>query len=139
MKVKINIKGVSNRKNKILHMEYIYPDKEMTLQDFLTETVRTTVLDYNKGKAVDEVLKNLSAMEIDDQAATGKVAFGLHYDKREADEQEAIKNVLQCFLDGMIAVFIDQERYEELKQPVRLRENSEVTFVRLTFLAGRMW
>ncbi len=139
MKIKINIKGVSNRKNKILHMEYIYPDKEMALKDFLTETVRITVLNYNKGKSVAEVLKNLSAIEISDQAASGKVAFGLHYGKKEADEQEAIKNMLQCFLDGMIVVFIDQERYEELEQPVPLRENSEVTFVRLTFLAGRMW
>lgn len=139
MKVKINIKGVSNRKNKVLHLEYIYPDKEMTLRDFLTETVEITVRDYNKGKASEEILKSLSEPEIADQAVTGKVAFGIHYDKKKADEQEAIANALQCFQDGMIAVFIGQERMEELEQAVPLRENSEVTFVRLTFLAGRMW
>lgn len=139
MKVNINIKGVSNRKNKILHLEYFYPDVEMTLKDFLTETVRITVRDYNKGKESDEVLKSLSAIEIANQAVTGKVTFGLHYDKKEADEQEAIANTLQCFQDGMIAVFIDGERYEVLEQTVPVTENSEVTFVRLTFLAGRMW
>ncbi len=139
MKVKLNVKGVSNRKNKILHLEYLYPDEEMTLRDFLTETVRITVRDYNMGKESDEVLKSLSEIEIADQATTGKVAFGLHYDKKKADEQEAIANALQCFQDGMIAVFVDQERCEALEQIVPVKENSEVTFVRLTFLAGRMW
>lgn len=32
MKINITVKGVSNRKNKILHLEYIYPDTEMTLR-----------------------------------------------------------------------------------------------------------
>lgn len=139
IKININVKGVSNRKNKILHLEYIYPDTEMTLRDFLIQTVKITVRDYNKGKASDEVLKSLSAIELADEAATGKVTFGIHYDKKEADEEEAIANVLQCFQDGMIAVFVDKERYEMLEQVVPLKENSEVTFVRLTFLAGRMW
>lgn len=139
MKVKIHIKGVSNRKNKILHLEYIYPDREMTLQDFLTETVKISVRDYNNQKAAEEVLKSLSAAEIADRAVTGKVDFGLHYDKKEADEQKAAANALQCFRDGMIAVFIDGERFEEPEQKVPLKENSEATFVRLTFLAGRMW
>lgn len=139
MKVNINIKGVSSRKNKILQLEYTYPDIEMTLQEFLTETVRITVRDYNRRKASDEVLKSLSAMEIEDQAVTGKVAFGLSYDRKRADEQKAVKNALQCFQDGIIVVFIDQERYEVLEQTVSLKENSEVTFMRLTFLTGRMW
>lgn len=139
MKVKINIKGVSNRKNKILHLEYTYPDAEMALRDFLAETVKITVREYNQGKTSDEVLKCLSAAEITDQAAAGKVTFGIHYGRNRAEEQEAIANVLQCFRDGMIAVFIDNERFEALEQMVPLRENSEVTFVRLTFLAGRMW
>lgn len=139
MKVSINIKGVSNRKNKILHLEYVYPDKEMTLRDFLTETVKITVRDYNNGSTTDEVLKSLSAEEIADQAVTGKVSFGLHYNQKEADEQKAVANALQCFQDGMIAVFIDGKRFEEPEQKVPLKENSEATFVRLTFLAGRMW
>lgn len=139
MKVNINIKGVSNRKNKILHLEYMYPDTEMTLRDFLAETVKITVQDFNRGKASNEILKSLSTMDIDNQAATGKIAFGIHYNKKEADEQGAIENVLQCFQDGMIAVFIDEEQYEAFEQIVPLKENSEVTFVRLTFLAGRMW
>lgn len=139
MKVNINIKGVSNRKNKIMHLEYSYPDAEMTLRDFLVETVKITVRDYNRGKASEEVLRSLSAEEISNQSATGKVAFGIHYGREKADEQKAADNALQCFQDGMIAVFVDGERFEVLEARIPLKENSEVTFVRLTFLAGRMW
>ncbi len=139
MKVNINIKGVSNRENKIVHLEYRYPDADMTLRDFLTETVIITVRDYNKGKASEEVLRSLSAEEISNQATAGKVAFGIHYGRNKADEQKAVDNALQCFQDGMIAVFADGERFEALEDRIPLKENSEVTFVRLTFLAGRMW
>lgn len=139
MKVRVQIKGVSNRKNQILQLEYVYPDTAMTLQDFLRETVKITVRDYNRGKASEEVLRSLSEEEISDQAVTGKVAFGIHYGRKKANEEKAVSNALQCFRDGMTAVFIDRERCEELEQIVPLRENSEATFVRLTFLAGRMW
>ncbi len=139
MNIRINIKGVSNRNNKILHLEYSYADKEMTLQDFLAETVKITVRDYNNKKVSDEVLRSLSEVEIIDKAVMGKVAFGLHFDKKKADEKKAVENVLQCFRDGLIAVFADGERYEIPEQVIPLKENSEVTFVRLTFLAGRMW
>lgn len=139
MKVNINIKGVSNRKNKILQIEYIYPDMEFKLRDFLAETVKISVKNYNNGMETDEVLKNLSAMEIADQAVQGKVSFGIRYDKRKANEKEAVLNAIQCFKDGMIAVFVDGERYEDLDENIPVKEGSEITFVRLTFLAGRMW
>ncbi len=68
----------------------------MTLCDFLTETVRITVRDYNeqleakeksKGRMDDydvsedsmELMKCLSSREIEQQADTGKVAFGMIY------------------------------------------------------------
>ncbi len=139
MKIKINIKGISNRKNKIVQIEYHYPDWKMTLQEFLTETVKLTVRAYNNGKASEDILKCLSNEEISDQATAGKVAFGIHYGRKRADEKKAVDNALQCFQDGMIAVFIDGERFEGLGDEIPLREGSEVTFVRLTFLAGRMF
>lgn len=39
----------------------------------------------------------------------------------------------------MIAFFADGERFEDMEKKVLLHEGSEVTFIRLTFLAGRMW
>ena len=139
MKIKINIKGISNRENKIMKIEYVYPDREMTLKEFLRETVRITVQKYNKEKESEEVMRCLSGDEILNQSYAGKVSFGIHYGRKKADETEAVNNALQCFEDGMIAVFLDGKRYETLDEMMPLQDGSEATFVRLTFLAGRMY
>jgi hypothetical protein len=39
----------------------------------------------------------------------------------------------------MVALFADGVRYTEREEKIALKELSEVTFIRLTFLAGRMW
>lgn len=149
MKANVNVKGVSNRENRIVKLEYEYPDKEMTLKDFLSETVRITVEEYNKKvkerKTSDdvsefgEILKTLSNEDIDDMAVGGKISFGINYGGKKADLDKAIENALVCFADGMIAVFIDNVRYEDINANVPVKEGSEITFVRLTFLSGRMW
>lgn len=139
MQVKINVKGVSNKKNKILQMVYDYPDGIENLEQFLTETVKICVRDYNERKDCGELLGIFSKEQMENQAQTGKISFGTVYNEKQAKEKDAIENALQCFLDGMVAVFIDGERKEELTEQVCLTKQSEVTFVRLTFLVGRMW
>lgn len=72
-------------------------------------------------------------------AVAGKISYGEAMDDRKADMEAAVKNALQCFEDGMIALFADGVRYTKLDEQIPLKEQSEVTFVRLVFLAGRMW
>lgn len=149
MLVKINVKGVSNKEEKITKILYEYPDISMSLREFLIETVRITVKEYNKSvsffrKGPDisdsgEVLKALSEKDISDKAVMGKISFGINYGGKKAKVEKAVENVIQCFEDGLIAVFADGDRYEELDMKVNLHEGSEVTFVRLSFLTGRMW
>ena len=76
---------------------------------------------------------------LENSAASGKVAYGDPMDGRKADEEKAVKNALQCFDDGMVALFADGIRYTDRQEKMALKEQSEVTFIRLTFLAGRMW
>ena len=51
----------------------------------------------------------------------------------------AVVNALQCFDDGIVALFVDGVRYQKREERLPLKDQSEVTFIRLTFLAGRMW
>lgn len=154
MKIKINVKGVSNRENKIQHIIYEYERSNMTLREFLTETVKLSVAAYNKKldakldsskdyyeRSEDDsrLLTCLTNSKMADMAETGTISFGIVYGDTKADEEAAVQNALQCFADGMIAVFIGDMRYEDLEEIITLSEDSEVTFVRLTFLAGRMW
>ena len=139
MKIRINVKGASRKKAAIVQMTCDYPDSQMTVEEFLEETVRQNVREYNERREAAEILRLFSEETLQDSAATGKVASGDPLDRRKADEEKAVKNALQCFDDGMVALFADGVRYTDRKEMMALKEQSEVTFIRLTFLAGRMW
>ena len=60
----------------------------------------------------------------------------------------AVRQVLAGFIflgylllrgENIFRIFADGKELESLQEPVSLQEGSEVTFVRLTMLAGRMW
>ena len=139
MQIRINVKGASRRKAAVVQQVREYPDGPMTVEEFLAETVRQNVRDYNERKEAGEILRLFSADVLEEKAQTGKVSYGDPMDDKKADEGKAITNALQCFDDGMVALFADGVRYTERSERIALGEQSEVTFIRLTFLAGRMW
>ena len=186
MQIRINVKGASRRKASIIQQVRNYPDRRMTVEEFLTETVRQNVSEYNArkdagaekllagllgspnamptGSAMNpsamptESMMNPSAMPTDsvmapsadflekylesrfkEGAQAGKVSYGEPMDDSKADAEKAVLNALQCFDDGIVALFADGVRYTRREEEIPLKDQSEVTFVRLTFLAGRMW
>ena len=139
MQIRINVKGASRRKAAVVQQVREYPDRQMSVEEFLTETVRQNVKEYNDRKDAGEILRLFSMERLEEMAESGKVSYGSVIDDRRAEEAEAVRTALQCFEDGMVALFADGARYSELGQTIPLRERSEVTFVRLTFLTGRMW
>ena len=139
MQIRINVKGASRRKAAVVQQVREYPDGPMTVEEFLAETVRQNVRDYNERKEAGEILRLFSADVLEEKAQSGKVSYGDPMDDRKADEGKAVVNALQCFDDGMVALFADGVRYTERSERIALGEQSEVTFIRLTFLAGRMW
>lgn len=139
MKIRINVKGASRRKAAVVQQVREYPDRCMTVEAFLTETVRQNVREYNERKEAGEILRLFSADVIKEKAESGKVSYGDPMDERKADAEKAVETALQCFDDGIVALFADGVRYTERAQQMNLSEHSEVTFIRLTFLAGRMW
>ena len=147
MKIRINIRSASRRKASIIQRESEYPDGPMTVGEFIAETVRQNVKEYNERKDAREVLRLFSRLEseesisdrVEDMAVSGKVTYGDPMDARKADVNDAVENALQCFDDGIVALFADGVRYTKKEEQIRLAEQSEVTFVRLVFLAGRMW
>ena len=126
MQIRINVKGASRKKASIIQQVREYPDTCMTVEEFLAETVR-----QNLEKQLED--------RIQAGAQAGKVTYGDPMDDRKADAEKAVLNALQCFDDGIVALFADGVRYTRREEQIPLKDQSEVTFVRLTFLAGRMW
>ncbi|MBQ3406744.1 MAG: hypothetical protein IJH11_05845 [Lachnospiraceae bacterium] len=147
MQIKINVRSASRKKAVIMQRSCEYPDLAMTVEEFIVETVRQNVREYNERKDAIEVLRLFSREQggepieeqLEDMAASGKVSYGEPMDDRKADPEAAVKNAVQCFEDGMVALFADGVRYTKKDETIPLKDQSEVTFVRLVFLAGRMW
>ncbi len=139
MKLTINIKKFSRKENQIAQLTYEYPDNMTTVRDLLAETVKRMVAGYVKRMDTGEALQVLTEKEISDQSASGKIGFGRNYGTKRPDIQQSIEMAWTCFADGIVVVFADGMQLEELDEELTIRDGSELTFVRMTFLAGRMW
>ncbi len=45
----------------------------------------------------------------------------------------------QCFEDGIFRIYLGTEELKKPEDLISLEEDSELTFIRLTMLSGRMW
>ncbi len=78
----------------------------------------------------------LSAPQIEEGAARGKVDPAGRDRGAAPDLEGAVGAALQAFEDGLYLVVIDGTERRDLEERVRLREDSRLVFIRLAFLAG---
>lgn len=139
MKVLVNMKKLGSRRNSITQVPYELDSAPETVRELITQMVSVCVRDYNTRMENKELLNNLSMKEMEDQAAAGKISFGVNYGETQAEEAKAVENALQCFEDGIYRIFCGTKQLQSLEEKITLAEECELTFVRLTMLAGRMW
>lgn len=139
MQIFIRIKAAGKKKDVLQLTPYEINDNISTLRELLTDIVITEVNKYNN-KNNDTVLTAfISQEQIDDLSLTGKVSFGDVFNDKKAEKSSSINNAIQCFEDGIVRVFMDETELTELDAPLTIKENEVFTFIRLAFLAGRMW
>ena len=103
MQIRINVKGASRKKAAIAQMTCEYPDREMTAGEFLEETVRQNVREYNARKDAVEILRLFAQdseqieAHLEAGAASGKVSYGDPTDMRKADEDKAALALIDDF------------------------------------------
>ncbi len=139
MRVYVNLKKIGKNKNSVEKVAFVFNEDINTVSDLITATVKICVKEYNEKKEKSELLDNISKSEIEDMASSGKISFGVNYGEKDADLVAAIQNALQCFDDGIFRIFANNISLEKLDSKIALKENDELTFVRLTMLSGRMW
>jgi len=139
MKIYVQVKAAGKRRPVLDRVPYEMPEGISTLRDFLREIVNMEVERYNQKGTDVQVIPFLTKEEVEERAETGKVAFGRIYSEKKADPAKAVENAVQCFEDGLVRVFQNEEEREALDAPMQLQEGDLFTFIRLTFLAGRLW
>ena len=115
------------------------PDSMETVSDFLREIVLLEVRKYNEKEPGESLLPFLTEEEIRSQAEAGKVGFGAIYNEKKADPEKAVQNALQCFADGLVRIFQNEKEIKAEEERIELKEGDTFTFIRMTFLAGRLW
>ena len=139
MKVYINLKSPAKRRPVLQQTPYTIPDDISTLRQLLEAIVRQEVETYNNRGLDTMLVPFLAEEEISAQSTIGKIGFGrLHSDKK-ADPDKAVQTAIQGFEDGLFRVIIGEKEATNLDTPLKLSEGVSLTFIRLTFLAGRLW
>lgn len=140
MTVKVNIKQLGKKRDKISGAPFLLEKTPKTTEQLIREAVHTCVSQYNAHvEAGESAVKPLSDAEVSEMSEIGKIAFGINYGSKTADEAEAVATALQAYEDGLFRIFVGDEELSELSQSISLSEDSTLTFIRLTMLTGRMW
>lgn len=139
MKIKINIKKISKRNNLIGSIIYDYPISPDTVDVLIEETVKLCVKEYEDRQENSEIIKVLTMDTIEDSSLSGKVSFGRNYGDKKPNLEKAVTNAKQSFEDGIVVIFVDGVQMKSLEDKISLCDDSEITFVKMTMLSGRIW
>jgi hypothetical protein len=139
MQVFVNLKSIGKRKPTLEKRPYFLPDSITTLLDLLTSVVEIEVQRYNAKETEAMLLPFLTEAQIEDQATVGKVGFGRIYSDKKANAEKAVSSAVQGFEDGLFRVMINDCEAKELGSSINVNDGDTLTFIRLTFLSGRLW
>ena len=139
MRINVRMKMPGKRQPVLGEVSIEISDTVKTLRELLTELVKIEVERYNQKGVDTQLIPFLSKEELEEQAAVGKVGFGRIYSDKKANVSKTVENALACYEDGLVRVFCGEQELEELDGEIQLKEGDTLTFIRLTFLTGRMW
>ena len=111
-------------------------DGGLTLRELIVRVVRTEVRAFERREQARRLIRVLSNAEIADAAARGKVDPGGRSPTGPVDEDAAIGAALQGFEDGLYLVILDGVEQRSLDAQIYPKPDSQLVFLRLTFLAG---
>lgn len=138
MRVYVRIKALKKSQNSELK-PYSLPKGIRTVRELITAFVHIEVEQFNQKDVEPSLLLLMSEEEIEYAARTGRVSFGRLWSDQKADETKSIETAISAFRDGLFRVLMDEIELTDLDTPIIIQENAVFTFIRLTFLAGRMW
>lgn len=112
-------------------------DGSVTLREFIGRVVRAEAAAFDRRQAERAFVHALTAREIAAGAEAGKIhSGGSDVPHQTVDVERSVAVALQAFEDGLYLVVIDGREVRDLEAQVFVRQESRVTFLRLTLLAG---
>ena len=138
MIVFIRIKSLAKRKPLIESVPFVIDAPVATSSALIEYIVRRNVDEYNKQVVDAPLFPYLTDDKLMDSASVGKVGFGDRKNENAQDADSAVENALTCFSDGIFRLFINDTEIG-CSEAIQLSDGDEITIIRLTMLAGRLW
>ncbi|QOS76982.1 hypothetical protein JNUCC31_19410 [Paenibacillus sp. JNUCC31] len=139
MNVWITVKSLGRRKPALAKQAAELPETTDTLRQLIKNMVAQQVKVLQEKKHDAEWLAYLMPEDIQEQGTTGKVGFGAIYNQGIPHVEGAMDTAVTAYEDGLFKVFLNDEELLGLDEPLILREDDNVVFIRFTMLAGRLW
>ncbi|MEH7377543.1 hypothetical protein [Neobacillus drentensis] len=140
MKIYVTMKSLAMRKAYLTKKEIHLEGFPTTLRVLLTELVSIQIQEFNATTQTEtNMVSFLTNEEIEQKVYAGKVGFRTKYSDQKADLQTAVRVAIQAFEDGLYRVVINEKETLDLDERLGLQEDDQLTFIKLTMLAGRMW
>jgi len=111
-------------------------DGGLRLRDLIERVVRTEAAAFEQRAKSRSLMRVLSNDEIEDAATKGRVDPARRVPGAPVDADAAVGAALQGFVDGLYLVVLDGVEQTDLDRQVFVAPDSELVFLRLTFLAG---
>ena len=106
MIIKVNQKSIGkNKRIKTVPLEYATVPSNV--YELIEETVRIMVNDFIR--RAENKITPLSDEQISDLAEIGRVSFGIIYNDKMPDLNEAVATAILAYRDGLVAIFINDE------------------------------
>ena len=139
MNIYIKLKSIGKRRPILENVPYDLPNGIETLRQLIEVIARQEADAFNSRGLENMLVPFLTEAGIAKQSAVGKVGFGRLYSEKKVDPDKAVETALQGFEDGLFRVLINDTEVSELDGAAEIKDNDTLTFIRLTFLAGRLW
>ena len=137
MTILVNIKQLGAKRDKIKAVPFPLAGTPQTVRELIAAAVQTCVQAFQERGS--QTVQPLTAEQIAQMEEIGKLSFGVQYNENEVNTEKAIADAVQAYADGLVRIFIGNTQLGEPDSSIELHEQDEVTFLRLTFLSGRMW
>jgi hypothetical protein len=107
------------------------------LRDVIAAIVGDQVRQFQDRQSQRQFLRVLTQRDIAEGAERGKIEVGASdVPLQPVDPEAAVETALVAFQDGLYFVIVDECQIQQLDDPVAIRPDSQITFIRLTLLAG---
>ncbi len=137
IRIYVMLKDIGSRRVK--KCPFVLSRTPETFRELIEESVRSCIFAYREKAEAAKNPRPLTDEEFEAMREIGKLAFGVHYNENEVNEDVGTQTAISAVEDGIVRVFREENELLDLNGEIEINEGDSFTFIRLAMLSDRMW